>query len=364
MHSAPSRRAGAVAAVSLACLMLALPAMAGAATSKYPPSSAARGFSGGPGGWTSSTASEGTCLAPVLCASVENSYQGSGGADGGGFIRSAYTGVAGVMARAGTTTAVWQSPAFSYEGVGGEEPIALNFAFDRRASVDQLLAVAGNSADFSVRLLDVSEDGEALTLIGPTTLAGANTWTNVSSGPVDPESLIPGNEYELQITTRYTTGTSVVASGSADYDNVALSASDGKGRKGGGKGKGKGKGGGGGGSGGALSEERLESLLRQATPGTAVLGNGGKRLFVRVSCPRKAGHSCRTTAQGLLSKHRPATAKRTVRLRSGKSRLLALRVKPKARTKVAKRRRLLVRQKVRTGKVTATIFKSRRLVRR
>jgi hypothetical protein len=65
------------------------------------------------------------------------------------------------------------------------------------------------------------------------------------------------------------------------------------------------------------------------TPGTAVLR--GKRLFVRVKCPHKIGHVCRTTAQGLLRKHRPATLKRTVRLRSGKSKLLVLRVKPKAR---------------------------------
>lgn len=55
----------------------------------------------------------------MLCASAENSYQATGGADGGGFIRSAYTGVAGAMALAGTTTAVWQSPAFTYYGVAG-----------------------------------------------------------------------------------------------------------------------------------------------------------------------------------------------------------------------------------------------------
>ncbi|MGH2973724.1 MAG: hypothetical protein ACRDLL_02500 [Solirubrobacterales bacterium] len=359
MRPTPLYRAAFIAAL-IASLALALPGLAGAATSKYPPSAAARGFTGGLAGWTSSMSNEGACLAPVLCASVENSYQASGGADGHGFIRSAYTGAVGAMAVAGTTTAVWQSPAFPYEGASGEEPVALSFAFDRRASVDQLLAVAGNSADFSVQLVDISEDGETLALIGPTTLAGANTWTKVSGGSVDPESLTPGDEYLLQITTRYTTGTSVLVSGSADYDNVVLSASDGKGRNGGGRGKGKV----GGGSSGTLSEERLESLLRQTTPGTAVLGKGGKRLFVRVRCPRKVGNACRTTAQGLLRKHRPATTKRTVRLRRGRSRLLALRVKPKARKQVAKRRRLLVRQKVHTGKVTATIFKSRRLVRR
>jgi hypothetical protein len=51
-------------------------------------------------------------------------------------------------------------------------------------------------------------------------------------------------------------------------------------------------------------------------------------------------------------------------MRAGKSRLVALQVKPKARGQVAKRKRLLVRQKVSAGKVTATLFKTRLLVRR
>lgn len=354
------RRAGALTVFLTALLCLAPPGLAGAATSKYPPSAAARGFSGGLAGWTSSTSNEGVCLAPVLCANAENSYQASGGADGDGFIRSAYTGVVGAMAVAGTTTAVWESPAFTYGGMGGEEPASVGFSLDRRASVDQLLAVAGNSAQYAIRLVDVTEGGEGLTLIAPTTLAGANSWTSVSSGPVDPQSLTPGDEYRLQITTRYTSGTSVLVSGSADYDNVVLSASDGQG----GEGNGKGRGGAGGRSSGPMGAQRLENLLRRATPGTARVSGDGKRLLVRIKCPRKVGHACRTTAQGFLRKRHPATAKRTVRLRSGRSRLIALRVKPKARGQVAKRKRLLFRQRVRAGKAAATVYEKRRLIRR
>jgi hypothetical protein len=361
MLSPLSRRLAATAVASVAILGLALATSASAATSEYPPNAAARGFSGDAAGWTSSSGSEGTCLAPLLCASVENSFQGTGGADGGGFIRSAYTGVVGVNAVGGTTTGAWESPPFNYTGADGEEATSLSLALDRRASVDQLLAVDGNSAEYAVRLIDLSEGGEALTLIPATTLAGANSWTDVSRGSIDPASLTAGHDYRIQITSRYTSGTSVLVSGSADYDNVVLKASDGTSGNGkGGKGKGKGSGAGG----GALSEQRLEDLLRQATPGTAVLNGAGKRLFVRVKCPRKIGHACRTTAQGLLRKRRPATTKRTVRLRSGKSKLIVLRVKPKARKQVAKRKRLLVRQKVRAGQVTATVVKSRRLIRR
>jgi hypothetical protein len=362
MRSALSRRAGTVVAACLASLLLILPAEAGAATSKYPGAAAARGFSGGPAGWTSTTSNEGICLPPLLCASAENSFQASGGADGAGFIRSSYTGVAGVTAVGGTTSAIWESPAFTYAGVNGGEAASVSFSLDRRASVDQLLAVAGNSAEYSVRLIDLSEGGEASTLIASTTLAGAGSWTEVQRGSIDPGSLTPGDEYRIQITSRFTSGTSVVVTGSADYDNVVLSASDASG--GGKKGKGKGSGNGGGNGTGAFNSQRLEELLRQATPGTAVLGGKGKKLFVRVTCPRKIGHACRTTAQGLLRKKRPATLKRTVRLRRGKSKLLVLRVKPTARKQVAKRKRLLVRQKVRAGKVTATVTKSRRLIRR
>lgn len=345
------RCAGTVAATCLTSLLLVLPAGAGAASSKYPPAAAARGFDAGLAGWTSSTSAEGACLAPLLCAGVDNSFQGSGGADGGGFVRSAYTGVIGAMAVAGTTTAVWQSPSFTYAGVEGAVPTAVSFALDRRANVDQLLAVDGNSAEYSVQLVDLSAGGEALSLIGPTTLAGARSWTNVGRGSIDPAGLTVGDAYRIQITSRYTSGTSVFVSGNADYDNVVLSATT----------EGGGSGGGAGAGGGALSSQRLEELLRAGTPGTATLR--GKRLFVRVKCPRKVGRTCRTSVQALLRKHRPATSKRTVRLRSGKARTVALRVKPKARKQVAARKRLLVRQTVRAGKVSATVFKTRLLIR-
>lgn len=335
------------AGIATACLMtflLASPSIAIA--SKYPPNAAARGFNGGLAGWQSSASFDGNCLAPLLCPSATNSFQPTGGADDGGFIRSAYTGVAGAMAVAGTTTAVWQSPRFSYEGANGNDPTAVSFELDRRTSVDQLLAVEGNSADYAVRLVDLTAGGESLTLITPSTLAGAQTWTAVRRGSIGPGQLTIGHEYRVQITTRYTTGTSVLVSGNADYDNVVLSAVRGDG------------------AGGGLSDKRLEELMRAATPGSAVLARKGKRLLVRVKCPRKVGRTCRIAVQGMLRKRKPATTRRTVKVRKGKAKLVALRVKPKARAKVVKRKRLLVRHKVRAGKVTATIFKSRKLIRR
>jgi hypothetical protein len=63
-------------------------------------------------------------------------------------------------------------------------------------------------------------------------------------------------------------------------------------------------------------------------------------------------------------KRKPATSKRTVKVRSGKGKQIVLRVKPKLRTKVAKRKRLLVSEKVRVGKTTVTAYKVRKLIRR
>ena len=58
------------------------------------------------------------------------------------------------------------------------------------------------------------------------------------------------------------------------------------------------------------------------------------------------------------------TAKRTVKVGVGKKRQVVLKVKPKFQAKVAKRKRLLVSEKVRAGKATATAYKVRKLIRR
>jgi hypothetical protein len=58
------------------------------------------------------------------------------------------------------------------------------------------------------------------------------------------------------------------------------------------------------------------------------------------------------------------TQRRSVRIAEGRSQLVALRVKRRFRDRVAKRKRLLVVQKVRAGEVTTTFARSRALIRR
>lgn len=338
-----------------ACLCMALAASAGAdEASDYPADPAARNFTSSAGNWSSTNSFDGSCIAPILCPTITNAFVPVGGADGDGYITAAFTGVVGVGAIAGTSTSVWESPTFAYGGARGEDPTSLVLTMNRRASVDQLLAVEGNAAEYSVQLRNVSAGGEGPTVIGPSTLAGADTWRAVPAAAIGPGRLESGDNYRIRITSRYTTGTSVLVTGTADYDNVALHAvrSDGAGN-----GDGNGSG-----SRNSLRSPRLLSLFRSGMAGTAVLR--GSRLLVKVKCPKEIGADCRITAQGLLKKGKPATAKRTVKVRSGKGKRVVLEVKPKFRAKVAKRKRLLVSEKVRAGKTSATAYKVRKLIRR
>jgi hypothetical protein len=329
---------------------------AAAATGSEYPSDAARSFNGGAAGWNASSSFDGTCVPPLVCPTVTNSYVGGGDAEGNGFISSDYLGVAGVDGVGGTATGVWTSPPFAYDGNGGGVPATVGFSISRRADVAQLLAVAGSSATYSARLLDLSEGNAAMTLIAPTSLAGAEAWTPATAA-IKASRLTVGHRYGIQVLTAYSTGTSVLVTASADYDNVVLRAI---GSAGNGSGNGKGDGGGR----DSLRTSELIAMFGPAQPRTAAVAGRAKRLLVRVRCPKRIGRSCRVVAQGLLSRRRPATGRRAAKIGKGRTRLVALRVKPRLRTKVARRKGLLVRIKVRAGGAKATVVKTRKLIRR
>ena len=275
---------------------LASPSMAASSTTEYPTNQTARTFTGGAGGWTPSSSFDGTCIPPILCPSVTNSYVAAGDAEGNGYITSSYLGVLGVGGVGGTSTAVWQSPAFTYQGG------AATLRLSRRSDVNQLLAVAGNSATYAVQLVDLSEGGSQVGVIEPTSLAGAADWTPISA-TVKAARLNQGDSYAIRIVTSYATGTSVLVTGSADYDNVALRG--GEGGNGDGKDGNNGNNGGNGDNGNnggngrnSLRSSELLSLFSSGQPGSAAVIAKGKRLLVRVNCPTgdrrsPAGSPCR-----------------------------------------------------------------------
>lgn len=217
-----------------------------------------------------------------------------------------------------------------------------------------------------MELVDASEGGRALPAIAPTSMAGAASWTSVPRVAIRAGRLHSGDSYRVRIELRFRTGTSVALTGSADYDNVVLRTAAAEAANGGGGGNEAGGKGNGGGGRNELRSAELLSLFSSGQSNTATLTGAGKASMVRVrvSCPKRIGAACRVVAQGLLRKHRPATAKRRVRLGKGRSRLVTLKVKPKARAKVAKRKRLLVSEKVTVGKTSATAYEVRKLVRR
>ncbi|MGC1852556.1 MAG: hypothetical protein WA687_08980, partial [Solirubrobacterales bacterium] len=110
-----------------------------------------------------------------------------------------------------------------------------------------------------------------------------------------------------------------------------------------------------------LSADELLTSVRRADSASAALS--GKRVFIRLRCPKRAGSACRITAQGMIRKRVRVTQRRTVRVAGGRARLIALRVKPRFRDRLARRKRLLVVQKVRVGEVTTTYARSRVLIR-
>lgn len=361
------RRLGAIASVSTLCLVSA-PAARADVSSVYPPQSEARDFAAGQGGWAASTSFE-SCPLPLTCPTVANTFEAAGGAAGDGHVRSSFE---ATLAIVGAANAVWESPAFPYTGAGGQAPTSLSLAVSRRADVTDLLeGIAGSAATYSVALIDETGGGAVIPVAGPTSLATATEWAAVPTA-VDPGLLTLGNEYAIRITSTYVPGAvAALVEGSADYDNVVLTATrPDDSPKGPGPGGGAGGSGGAGGAGGvgagsssqaSLTADRLRVMIRRSAPAAARLR--GKYLLVRLACPRSVRQSCRITAQGRIRKRVPVTHRRTVRVAKGRNRLVALRVKPRFRERIAKRKRLQIFQIVRVGDVSATFSRSRALIR-
>lgn len=334
---------GAVCVALLACT-----ASAFAAT--YP--GGGSGFDEGAEGWSGGGAS---CAPAALLCTSETAYDATTGNPPGSI--AAKTTVTLNLVGLFKGTATWNSPRFTVpvEAITDAD-VHLDRAFDPGGLVD-----VEPEATYVVTLLDLSTGNSTTALSGE-----LGEEDEAFSGASAPVAVVGGHTYRLSIeavTAQSTLALSTLSgTTSLRFDNVGLTVRSASGGKGGGGG---GPGGKGSGSGsGSLSDRQLFSLLSGGTSaGPATLKGKGRRLFVKVGCPAKAGHACRITAQGLLNRHRPATTKRTVKVPKGKSKRIALRVKPRARGKVTKRKRLLFREKVHAGKAQATVYRQRKLIR-
>jgi hypothetical protein len=171
---------------------------------------------------------------------------------------------------------------------------------------------------------------------------------------------VAGHAYAIEIdATTKSTLVGVNLSGTATFrlDNVAVTGLGG----GGGNGS-NGSNGGGNGSGG-VSSARLESLIKSSgLVGPAVLK--GNKLTVKAKCPAQLRKTCTLRLQGMLNRHRPATVGRRAKVKKGKTKKFALKVKPASRKKVKTKKKLLFKEVARVGKTRATVYKRLGLVRK
>jgi len=348
MNSNAFRRRGAVAAISTCAavlLTIALPVAAGAAL--YPPGGGA--FTADAEGWQATEESCNIALTGICSA--------SGGRDSeAGNPPGSLAANASIALNAGglfESTIAFESPDFTVAESGS----AL-LHLDRQFEPGGLLALAPE-ATYVVGLIDRGTEISTQALSG--------TLAEGDSAFAGQDAVVPvtaGHTYALSIVADISSTTAsigLLGEAVARFDNVSLSTEAGSG--GGGSG---GSGAGAGGSAGSnvtttLGTGEQHTVVREAAPGAR---RRGRHVFVRVRCPKRAGRACMITAQGRIEKRVGVTQRRTIRVGKGRSRLVALRVKRRFRETVAKRRRLLVVQKVRVGKVATTFARRQVLIRR
>lgn len=354
-------------AAAVAGLVLAMSAAsASAATTSYP--AGGSDFSSNQQGWSASEEKcEGLIALQLLCSS-EGVYDSAKGNPPGSI--SAQTNVTLNLLGLFASGATWTSPPFTVQGT----VTGASFRLERQLDSGDLLNLAP-TASYTASLVDKTT-GTSTPLLKEEGIAPGPTFT-ANGGAA---AVAGGHTYAISLaTTTNSTLASVGLLGKTHlrFDNVALSVQT----AGGGSGGNNPNDSGGGNKNSSnnsnsnsktvnnkkqsssLSNARLQTLFRRGAS-SAPATVKGNRLFVKVSCPRSIGRACHIVARGMLNRRTAATNKRTVKVGRGKGKQIVLRVKPRAKRQVAKRKRLLVRENVRAGKARATIFKSRKLIRR
>ena len=322
-------------AVAAACLVAA-PAHA---ANVYPPGAGT--FTGGPQGWETTEAS---CNVQTSCT-ASGSYDGTAGNPPGSLAANTSIGVTLVGLFKSTVTL--QSPDFDVAGAG-DATLHLDRQFVQGPLVD-----LAPEATYTVALIDRSAGTKSEVLTE--TIAADSAFV----GKDHAATVKPGHAYALSITTE--TSSTVAGAGilggttSVRFDNVSLSVEPGSRGAGGGNR---------GGAGSGPTSAQLQTLVSGSASlvGPAVLK--GNRLSVKARCPAKVGRTCKISLQGLLKKRKDATSQRTAKVSKGKTKRLVLKVKPKARRKLAKRKKLLFKQTVKAGKAKATAYRRLKLIRR
>lgn len=359
------------AAAALASLVVAAPVSAQSGT-VYHPDTDSREFAGSVGGWTSSTGTGGLCIAqPLLCPSVTNTFEASGGIGGAtdGHVRTATGGVAGVS---GAVLGVWESPDFIYGGAAGSVPDSLQFGHYRRAAVADLIN-AGGRAVYRIEIVDAGSGAPQVVLTDNTLLTDSPEWETPGLREISPQSLAVGESYRFRITTRFEFGPQAIPTTTVDYDSVALAAIDepevqgptGPQGPSGPRGpRGPSGSNGSDGDDGKFDVAFLNSFVKNNMRNWT--GVRRREMLVLVRCPgraRQKGRFCSFGLTALARRRGPAASKaRTVRIPPKGRRLVRLPLRRPFHGEITKREQILVRYRVRVGTIRTTVFKQLRVV--
>jgi len=285
-----------------------------------------------------------TCTVPAPLCKASGSYDGTAGNPSGSLADK--TEIAVGLLGLFTAEAVETSPTFvaTESGAGA---LGLERQFE-----DAELVSLTPTLEYTAYLVDKSDGSKQKAF--SETLPGATGFAP-KQGPV---ALVAGHSYAIEvvgITKSSVAGVGTLGSATFRLDNVTVSG------PGGGAGGGHGGGDGAGGNGaGGVSSARLESLLQSSLIGPAVLK--GSKLSVKAKCPARLKATCTLALQGLLSKHKPATAGRKAKVKKAKVKNFVLKVKPAARKALKSKSKLLFRESAKVGKAKATVYKTLKLV--
>jgi hypothetical protein len=318
-------------------------AVGGASAATYPGGGSV--FNGGAEGWQ---VKEASCNPALLCE-ANGGYDGSAGNPPGSLAANSkiLVNAIGVL----KSTLVEESPDFTV-GDGGAGTLRL----DRALSSESEIIAINSSLAYSATLVDKTAGTKQNAI--EEEVKGATAF-GAEGGSV---SLAAGHTYAVRISSQITTSLLAInlfgGVASAHYDNVALTGPGG----GGGGGGGGGNGGEGGNGANGLTSSQLSSLIQSSLTGPATLR--GKKISVKAKCPAKVGRTCKVSLLGLVKKGKAATTTRTTKIKKGKSKVLVLKVKPAAKTKVASKKRLLFKETVKAGSAKATVYKTLKLIKR
>ena len=329
-------------AVIASALLFAMPVPAAHADT-YAPDPVDQDFAGSQGGWSQSSEFSGLCVQTLVCPAVNNTWS-PGGADGNGYLRTQFGSVSTTLA--GTSTGIWDSPAFTYNGVKGKVPGSVTFDMNILRNVAALLDMSLlNDTQYRVDLVDQAS-GVKISVVAPTLIAPNGGWTSIPTASVNPGQVKLGHSYKIRITTTYHAVATVVAIGEVGYDNVRLTTAAASG-------------GGGNGGSGITDIKHLRKLVKHYILPTTMKVQG-RFLVAHLRCPQVASpRPCQIQLQGLQKGKfsLPATARKIVKLRAGKERTVKIRIKPAYVASYTKAAKVWVKCIVRVGKVRVTVRK-------